>query len=68
VRSFQTPTIEEDLPNNGVSTQVGSAIPQSPPSIVPMFGTQAITSKTPYTCATNLVSFLVKSWEGRNVD
>ncbi len=56
MRSFQTPTIEEDLPNDGVPTQARSAIPQSPPSIVPMFGTQATTSKTPRTRAANLVN------------
>jgi hypothetical protein len=53
VKSFQTPMIEEGLPNNGVPTWAGSAIPQSLPSTVPMFGTQATTSKTPRTRAAN---------------
>jgi hypothetical protein len=70
VESSQAPTIKKDLPDDDTSpSQVGSALPQSPPSTV--FGTSTDTSsmgtrsniaiELPHTCAINLPSVFNKA-------
>jgi ABC-type uncharacterized transport system YnjBCD substrate-binding protein len=74
VESSQALTIEEDLLDDDTSiNQVGSAPPQSPPSIILAFGTFANTSsmgiqsntanESPHTRAANYLIFLTKLWE-----
>ncbi|CAM6006953.1 unnamed protein product [Sphagnum balticum] len=78
-RSSQAPTIEEHLPSDDTGpSQARNAPPQSPPSTILAFGTSIDTSnmgtqdnsttELPHTLAANLLVFMAKLWETKDVD
>ncbi len=78
-RSSQAPNIEEDLPCDDIGpSQVGSVLPQSPPSTILVIGIFANTSnmdtrgdtstKSPHTHATNLLNVSGKNVGNKDVD